>query len=101
MDVSMCIEISLITESQCFHDCRVADNVIKNLSYPSIHEFVLTEYKGFQLATTGILLRSKISSFQLVEYSSSSGFIRYAYLRLQFTYPHLRKECLPLVHEQE
>ena len=44
---------------------RVPDIVIKNLWYPPIQEFVVSENAGFQLAKTEILLKSKIVSFQL------------------------------------
>ena len=113
MDFSMCIEISLtnicpmksyprkvwaaslsFTDSQCFQECfpnfcngSLADTVIKNLWYRPIQEFVSSENVGFQPAKTEILFQSKIISFQLVEYSRSSDFIRSVYLLLQFIYP--------------
>ena len=44
--------------------------------------FVVSENAALQLAKTEILFKSKIVSFQLVEYPSLSGLIRSAYLCL-------------------
>ena len=46
-----------------------------------LFKITLTKNAGFQAAKTEILFKSKNASFQLVEYKSSSDFIRSAYLR--------------------
>ena len=50
---------------ECFPKFDTADTVM-NLWDPSIQEFVLSENKGFRLAKTEILFKSKTVSYQFV-----------------------------------
>ena len=59
----------------------------------------LSENAGFQLNKAEISYKSKTVSYQFVEFSSTSNFIRFAYPLLSFTCPHLSRDYLEFVRE--
>lgn len=71
---------------------NTVDTALKNFWYHPMQELILSEKADFQLARTKVLFKSKIVSFQLVEYSRTANYNRSVYLQSLFTYHYSSRE---------